>query len=114
MSAVRMKLWLQLANSTPPIAFSTSAIIFCGLFCAVFATIPAAAQTTDPSDAAALNTLFVTWGISGGSWGWNVSGEICSGTAIDSTTELMNENYNPLIKCDCSFNNGSNCRITGL
>ncbi|PKI36718.1 hypothetical protein CRG98_042883 [Punica granatum] len=53
------------------------------------------------------------WGISAGAGQWNISGEPCTGAAVDSTT-FDNKAYNPLIKCDCSANNGSTCHITQL
>lgn len=62
------------------------------------------------STARALNTMFERWGISAREQ-WNISGELCSGVAIDSTPII---NMNPGIKCSCSFNNGTTCRITAL
>ncbi|KAL9662304.1 hypothetical protein QQ045_027137 [Rhodiola kirilowii] len=106
-SPARMKPWLPLG------AFSTAKLAFC-LFWVVLTLVPAAAQTTDPSDAAALNAVFAAWRISAGTMGWNVSGEICSGTATDSTISFDNPLYNPFVKCDCNFNNGSSCRIAQL
>ena len=44
---------------------------------------------------------------------WNISGELCSGRAIDDTS-IYDTNYNPLIKCDCSYDNATTCRITEL
>ncbi|KAK4594627.1 hypothetical protein RGQ29_018348 [Quercus rubra] len=61
----------------------------------------------------ALNTIFQKWGISRRSNQWNISGEPCSGAAIDSTS-LDDTNYNPFIKCDCSANSNSTCHITQL
>ncbi|KAL6563239.1 hypothetical protein OROHE_005826 [Orobanche hederae] len=58
-----------------------------------------------------LNSMFLRWGISAAD-GWNISGELCSGVAADSTTQLGD--MNPGLKCDCSYNNGSTCHITGL
>ncbi|CAL5382128.1 unnamed protein product [Camellia sinensis] len=59
----------------------------------------------------ALNTIFGEWGLSASNQ-WNISGEPCSGAAIDSTSiESTNGNYNPGIKCDC---NGTTCHITRL
>uniref|UniRef100_A0A251T9V3 non-specific serine/threonine protein kinase n=1 Tax=Helianthus annuus TaxID=4232 RepID=A0A251T9V3_HELAN len=55
------------------------------------------------------------WGIAESSVAnmrWNLSGEPCSGTALDSST-FDNVSYNPGIKCDCSFPN-SICRIMQL
>ncbi|KAI7745725.1 hypothetical protein M8C21_022202, partial [Ambrosia artemisiifolia] len=43
---------------------------------------------------------------------WNLSGEPCSGAAVDST-DIDSLEYNPGIKCDCSFPN-STCHITRL
>ncbi|KAK9274655.1 hypothetical protein L1049_021906 [Liquidambar formosana] len=73
----------------------------------------AAAATTTPSEVAVLNSIFQEWGISAPNEGWNISGDPCSGTAIDST-DFDDTNYNPFIKCDCSYNNGSTCHITKL
>ncbi|PIN19529.1 Serine/threonine protein kinase [Handroanthus impetiginosus] len=42
---------------------------------------------------------------------WNISGELCSGVATDSTPI---GDINPGIKCDCSFANNSTCHITAL
>ncbi|XP_055823074.1 probable LRR receptor-like serine/threonine-protein kinase At1g56140 isoform X2 [Solanum dulcamara] len=66
--------------------------------------------TTDPSEARILNSIFQNWGISATNE-WNISGELCSGAAIDSTSIL---DFNPAIKCDCSANNRTLCHITGL
>ncbi|TYK02691.1 putative LRR receptor-like serine/threonine-protein kinase [Cucumis melo var. makuwa] len=46
---------------------------------------------------------------------WNISGNLCSGRAVDSTTRIdSNGNLNPLIKCDCPANGGATCLITQL
>ncbi|XP_047249367.1 probable LRR receptor-like serine/threonine-protein kinase At1g56140 isoform X2 [Capsicum annuum] len=66
--------------------------------------------TTDPSEARILNSIFQSWQISATNQ-WNISGELCSGAAIDSTSI---EDFNPAIKCDCSANNRTLCHITGL
>ncbi|XP_022968871.1 probable LRR receptor-like serine/threonine-protein kinase At1g56140 isoform X2 [Cucurbita maxima] len=71
--------------------------------------------TTDPDQARALNSIFRQWRISAPSGAWNISGNLCSGRAVDTTTPIdINGNLNPLIKCDCSANNGSTCLITQL
>ncbi|CAI9108037.1 OLC1v1007547C1 [Oldenlandia corymbosa var. corymbosa] len=44
--------------------------------------------------------------------GWNISGELCTGSAVDSTTDIQSLDVG--IKCDCSHNNGTLCHITGL
>ncbi|XP_065632935.1 probable LRR receptor-like serine/threonine-protein kinase At1g56140 isoform X2 [Quercus suber] len=68
---------------------------------------------TDPAEVRALNSVFQKWGISAQPDQWNISGEPCSGAAIDSTN-FDDPNRNPFIKCDCSFNNSSTCHITQL
>ncbi|XXG68630.1 hypothetical protein AAC387_Pa06g1675 [Persea americana] len=67
--------------------------------------------TTDPSEVRAINSIFGQWGVSVSSSAWNISGEPCSGKAVDSTTL---DNFNPAIKCDCSFNSSTTCHITQL
>ncbi|KAJ9562949.1 hypothetical protein OSB04_008109 [Centaurea solstitialis] len=60
-----------------------------------------------------INALFNGWGISEDlvtRMGWNISGEPCSGTAVDST-DLGSPNVG--IKCACDFPN-STCHITQL
>ncbi|GJZ64569.1 probable LRR receptor-like serine/threonine-protein kinase [Tanacetum coccineum] len=44
--------------------------------------------------------------------GWNISGELCSGAAVDFTDFDLGD-YNPAIKCECDFPN-STCHITKL
>ncbi|KAL5731398.1 hypothetical protein ACHQM5_004130 [Ranunculus cassubicifolius] len=62
----------------------------------------------------ALNSIFRQWRISAPADLWNTTGEPCSGVAIDDTSFESNSNYNPGIKCDCSYNNGTICHITQL
>ncbi|CAA7014355.1 unnamed protein product [Microthlaspi erraticum] len=69
--------------------------------------------TTHPDEAHALNSIFATWNIRASSQ-WNITGELCSGAAIDSSVTVENPSYNPIIKCDCNFVNSTICRITAL
>nr|DAD44148.1 TPA_asm: hypothetical protein HUJ06_002378 [Nelumbo nucifera] len=69
--------------------------------------------TTDPIEVKALNSIFQQWGISDVS-SWNISGEPCSGVAILNSTNIDDTDFNPGIKCNCSYNNGSTCHITHL
>uniref|UniRef100_A0A0E0I8B3 non-specific serine/threonine protein kinase n=1 Tax=Oryza nivara TaxID=4536 RepID=A0A0E0I8B3_ORYNI len=71
------------------------------------------AARTDPAEVAALNTILGRWGLRA-SPAWNISGEPCSGVAIDETGVDNNPNINPAIKCDCSFNAGTVCHIIRL
>ncbi|KAJ8532662.1 hypothetical protein K7X08_012585 [Anisodus acutangulus] len=89
-----------------PINFYLLAIII--MFSLVVEIGVAQRNTTDPSEARILNSIFQRWGISATNQ-WNISGELCSGAAIDSTSILE---FNPAIKCDCS--NRTACHITGL
>ncbi|XP_011069383.1 probable LRR receptor-like serine/threonine-protein kinase At1g56140 [Sesamum indicum] len=66
--------------------------------------------TTDPLEARALNAMFARWRISATN-NWNISGELCSGVAIDDTEIIT---LNPGIKCDCTYNNRTTCHITAL
>ncbi|XP_019051666.1 PREDICTED: probable LRR receptor-like serine/threonine-protein kinase At1g56140 [Nelumbo nucifera] len=60
----------------------------------------------------ALNSIFRQWEISAGN-SWNISGEPCSGAALNST-DIDNTPENPAIRCDCNYNNGTTCHITKL
>ncbi|XP_058071831.1 probable LRR receptor-like serine/threonine-protein kinase At1g56130 [Magnolia sinica] len=62
--------------------------------------------TTDPDEGRALNAIFQHWGLSVTSDDWNISGDPCSGTAVNSSTisDLG-------IKCDCQYNGGGTCHI---
>jgi hypothetical protein len=65
---------------------------------------------------AALNAIFQRWGLRA-SWAspaWNISGEPCSGAAIDRTGRFSDPRFNPAIKCDCSYNVSTVCHITEL
>ncbi|KAF7851658.1 hypothetical protein BT93_L3314 [Corymbia citriodora subsp. variegata] len=68
--------------------------------------------TTDPTEVAILNSIWSTWGLSSQTPTWNISGEPCSGAAIDASVSF--DDYNPFIICDCSFNNSTTCHITQL
>ncbi|KVI10251.1 hypothetical protein Ccrd_011357 [Cynara cardunculus var. scolymus] len=84
--------------------------------CLIMMTAIVRAQnTTDPAEARVVNALFSSWGISEDSvtqMGWNISGELCSGAAVDST-DFDSGTYNPGIKCNCNFPN-STCHVTRL
>ncbi|XP_058071782.1 probable LRR receptor-like serine/threonine-protein kinase At1g56140 isoform X6 [Magnolia sinica] len=62
--------------------------------------------TTDPSEAAILNSIFQQWNIFASS-DWNISGELCSGSALTGMGGLY-------LGIECQCNNGSICRITKL
>ncbi|CAG7873351.1 unnamed protein product [Brassica rapa] len=68
---------------------------------------------TDPDEAEALNSIFAAWKILR-LREWNTSSELCSGPAIDDNIKIDDPAYNPFIKCDCTFNSSTICRITAL
>ncbi|XBJ03906.1 hypothetical protein VPH35_022949 [Triticum aestivum] len=68
---------------------------------------------THAGDAAALNAVFAKLGQKASS-SWNISGNLCTGAAIDDTDIDNDPNFNPAIKCLCSTGNASLCRITRL
>ncbi|GAU32798.1 hypothetical protein TSUD_152470 [Trifolium subterraneum] len=90
--------------------------VFSSLFNFTQAQPQTAKATTDPYEAGAINSIFSKWRILDkvDNTQWNISGEICSGAAIDTTTTIDDGTYNPFIKCDCSFNKKTTCRITAL
>ncbi|KAK7405410.1 hypothetical protein VNO78_06686 [Psophocarpus tetragonolobus] len=67
--------------------------------------------TTDPNEARVLNAIFSKWGITANHNHWNISGDLCSGRAIDDTP-ITDQTHNPFIKCDCSRDSGNSCHIT--
>ncbi|CAA7394172.1 unnamed protein product [Spirodela intermedia] len=71
-----------------------------------------AQATTEPSEVQALNSILGRWGLKASSL-WNISGNPCTGIAID-TTDHNTPSFNPAVKCDCSFNNQTTCHITHL
>uniref|UniRef100_A0A2K2BUH4 non-specific serine/threonine protein kinase n=1 Tax=Populus trichocarpa TaxID=3694 RepID=A0A2K2BUH4_POPTR len=68
--------------------------------------------TTDPSEVSALNLLFEQWDTKAVGL-WNLSGEPCSGSAINGT-DFEDTANNPAIKCVCTYNNSATCHITQL
>nr|GMC51629.1 probable LRR receptor-like serine/threonine-protein kinase At1g56140 isoform X2 [Ipomoea batatas] len=66
--------------------------------------------TLDPAEARILNSIFQKWRIRANNQQWNLSGELCTGAAVDSTG-MQDTAYNPGIKCDCS---STPCHITAL
>ncbi|KAK1440115.1 hypothetical protein QVD17_05940 [Tagetes erecta] len=85
------------------------------LWLMITATIVQAQGTTDPAEARVINEMFSSWGIpesSATQMGWNLSGEPCSGTAINAI-DFESPAFNPGLKCDCNFPN-STCHITQI
>ncbi|KAL5203146.1 hypothetical protein ABZP36_014098 [Zizania latifolia] len=71
------------------------------------------APKTDPTEVAALNTIFRRWGLKASSQ-WNISGEPCSGFASEGIDWDNYRDITPFIKCVCSYNNNTVCHITRL
>uniref|UniRef100_A0A804I4E6 non-specific serine/threonine protein kinase n=1 Tax=Musa acuminata subsp. malaccensis TaxID=214687 RepID=A0A804I4E6_MUSAM len=90
-------------------------LVLCFL-CLLFVLERFEGATTVPSEVAALNAILGRWGRTASatsSPAWNISGEPCTGAATDST-DIVNTAFNPGIKCDCSYDNGTTCHITQL
>jgi len=66
----------------------------------------------DGETVSALNSLFEQWDTQAVGL-WNLSGEPCSGSAINDTGFEDGAN-NPAIKCVCTYNNSATCHITQL
>jgi hypothetical protein len=64
--------------------------------------------------ARALNSIFQQWSISANTNQWNTSGDVCSGAATGASPTIDDKDFNPFIKCDCTFLSGTTCRITAL
>ncbi|KAF3451126.1 hypothetical protein FNV43_RR07216 [Rhamnella rubrinervis] len=69
--------------------------------------------TTDPSEVRALNSIFQQWDAQAVENLWNISGEPCTGSAINGTDFEAPEN-NPSIKCECTYDNDTTCHITQM
>ncbi|KMZ75266.1 putative Protein kinase [Zostera marina] len=72
--------------------------------------IQAQNTTTDPTEVSALNTMLGRWGKMASST-WNISGDPCTGSAIDNSINIDDGTNNPFIKCICT---DSICHITEL
>ncbi|XP_048438724.1 probable LRR receptor-like serine/threonine-protein kinase At1g56140 isoform X2 [Pyrus x bretschneideri] len=88
-------------------------LLLCFLSCFWFQLSFAQNATTDPSEVSALNSIFEQWDTQAMPGQWNISGEPCSGSAIDGT-DIYGDNNNPGIVCNCSYDNGTTCHITKL
>ncbi|RLN34174.1 putative LRR receptor-like serine/threonine-protein kinase [Panicum miliaceum] len=97
---------------------SSGVLVWLVLVCSCFEAPRVQAQQaarTDPVEAAALNTILGRWGWKATrSPAWNISGEPCSGAAVDGTQLDGHIKFNPGITCDCSFNSNTVCHITML
>ncbi|KAB1199675.1 hypothetical protein CJ030_MR0G018466, partial [Morella rubra] len=60
----------------------------------------------------ALNSLFQQWDAQAVAL-WNISGEPCSGSAINGTV-FEDPANNPAITCDCTYDSNTTCHITQL
>ncbi|RXH98812.1 hypothetical protein DVH24_011137 [Malus domestica] len=88
-------------------------LLLCFLSCFWFQLSFAQNATTDPYEVRALNSIFEQWDTQAVSGLWNISGEPCSGSAINGTN-FEDQNNNPAIVCDCSYDNNATCHITKL
>lgn len=72
------------------------------------------AAVTDQIEVAVLKSLAQKWSIDiKTSSTWNLTGDPCTGRAIDSTP-ITDSSMNPAFKCDCSFDNQTSCHIVQM
>lgn len=90
--------------------------LWCALLmlCCVQVQVTSRAATTAPIEAQALNSILQQWGKPANTQQWNTTGDPCSGLAIVDTATIVDPQYNPFIKCDCSYNGNATCHITAL
>ncbi|RXH98757.1 hypothetical protein DVH24_011082 [Malus domestica] len=88
-------------------------LLLCFLSCFWFQLSFAQNATTDPSEVRALNSIFEQWDTQPVAEQWNISGEPCSGYAINGT-DNYGPDINPGIVCNCSYDNNATCHITQL
>ncbi|XP_068319359.1 probable LRR receptor-like serine/threonine-protein kinase At1g56130 [Pyrus communis] len=88
-------------------------LLLCFLSCFWFQLSFARKATTDPSEVRALNSIFEQWDTQAVPGQWNISGEPCSGYAINGT-DIYSADINPGIVCNCSYDNNATCHITNL
>lgn len=66
----------------------------------------------------ALNAIFQKWNITDKVKQWNTTGDPCSGIAVDEDDDTGYfydaTNYNPFVKCNCSYDSNTTCHITQL
>ncbi|KAM3701033.1 hypothetical protein ACJW31_05G142600 [Castanea mollissima] len=97
------------SQSSSVFAYGYSLLFF---FLVSFRISNAQTATTDPSEVRALNSIFQQWDAQAMAL-WNISGNPCSGTAVNNT-DLEDPMNNPSIKCDCTYSNNTICHITQL
>ncbi|XP_050145132.1 probable LRR receptor-like serine/threonine-protein kinase At1g56130 isoform X1 [Malus sylvestris] len=88
-------------------------LLLCFLSCLWFQLSFPQNATTDPSEVRALNSIFEQWDTKAAPGMWNISGEPCSGSAINGTDFEFSDN-NPAIYCNCTYDNNATCHITNL
>ncbi|XP_058089163.1 probable LRR receptor-like serine/threonine-protein kinase At1g56140 isoform X3 [Magnolia sinica] len=71
--------------------------------------VQARTNFTDPDEERALNAIFQYWGLYDTSGDWNISGDPCTGTAVD-----LSRISDLGIKCDCPSNGGGTCHVTEM
>ncbi|KAM1031816.1 hypothetical protein PS2_035300 [Malus domestica] len=88
-------------------------LLLCFLSCFWFQLSFAQNPITDPFEVRALNSIFEQWDTQAVPGLWNISGEPCSGSAINGTA-ISSPDINPAIVCNCSYDNNATCHITQL
>ncbi|KAI5332179.1 hypothetical protein L3X38_022308 [Prunus dulcis] len=95
-----------------PWHLSVSVAFFSSL-CFWFQVSMAQNATTDPSEVRALNSIFEQWDTQAVPGLWNISGDPCSGSAVNGT-DFEDPANNPAIICDCTYDKNPTCHISKL
>ncbi|GMI93620.1 hypothetical protein like AT1G56145 [Hibiscus trionum] len=89
-------------------------LLFFWVFFSCNQSVNAQNPATNPSEVRALNSIFQQWDLQAGDT-WNISGDPCSGVALNQIDSVfVDPSNNPAIRCDCSFNDSTVCRIIRL
>ncbi|KAK9267643.1 hypothetical protein L1049_010074 [Liquidambar formosana] len=104
---------LMVKQSRSPLFAIICSLYFLIFFFLLLRKSDAQNPTLHPSEARALSSLFQQWNATAAPL-WNISGEPCSGYAIDETDIEAYTVNNPAIKCNCSYDNATTCHITRL
>ncbi|KAJ9691461.1 hypothetical protein PVL29_013591 [Vitis rotundifolia] len=104
-----MNFGIQRASASLVPRFCCAIFLFISL---LFQKSTAQNATLDPSEVEVLNSLFKLWNMQSTTF-WNMSGEPCSGSAINET-QFYDDVNKQAIMCNCTYNDNTTCHITHL
>lgn len=104
-----MNFRIQRASASLVPRFCCAIFLFMSL---LFQKSTAQNAALDPSEVEVLNSLFKQWNMQSTTF-WNMSGEPCSGSAINET-QFYDDVNKQAIMCNCTYNDNTTCHITHL